>query len=198
MSDLAIGSLAALWLGILTSISPCPLATNVAAVSYLSKRITRVQAVFGASLMYILGRMSAYAVIGFMIAQSIVGVPAVSQFLQQYMNKILGPLLIVIGAVLLGLIKIPIKGVTVDENRQEKIAKLEVDNNFAQTSDLISQFMHNVVSLVNLIQGLQAKTKQSIAEFKSKIEKSVSDLGMIKIPQDSYRLTTKNNFSSHL
>jgi len=35
---LAFGS--ALWLGIMTSISPCPLATNIAAISFLSKKAT--------------------------------------------------------------------------------------------------------------------------------------------------------------
>ena len=47
----------ALWLGILTSISPCPLASNVAAISFLSKKIAHPALVFVSGLAYTLGRM---------------------------------------------------------------------------------------------------------------------------------------------
>ncbi|MCP4566222.1 MAG: sulfite exporter TauE/SafE family protein, partial [FCB group bacterium] len=52
----------ALWLGILTSISPCPLATNIAAISYISKRVGNTRAVFLSGALYTLGRMLAYMI----------------------------------------------------------------------------------------------------------------------------------------
>ena len=45
----------ALWLGILTSISPCPLATNVAAISFLGRRVDSPGHVFGGGLLYTAG-----------------------------------------------------------------------------------------------------------------------------------------------
>ena len=50
MNDLLIAVGPALWLGILTSFSPCPLATNIAAVSYLSKKIIHVRLVLWSGL----------------------------------------------------------------------------------------------------------------------------------------------------
>lgn len=59
---IAFGSAA--WLGILTSISPYPLATNIAAVSFLSKKIVHLFIVFLSGLAYTIGRMVAYAALG--------------------------------------------------------------------------------------------------------------------------------------
>ena len=89
---IAFGS--ALWLGILTSISPCPLATNIAAVSFLSKKIAHPFMVFISGLAYTVGRMTAYAALGWVIIASFLSVPQVAQFLQKYMVKALGPLLL--------------------------------------------------------------------------------------------------------
>ena len=95
----ALGS--AFWLGLLTSISPCPLATNIAAVSFLSKKIAHPLMVFSSGLAYTIGRMAAYAVLGWFIISSLLGVPEVAQFLQRYMTKALGPILIITGLFLL-------------------------------------------------------------------------------------------------
>ena len=96
----------ALWLGILTSISPCPLATNIAAVSFLSKKIAHPALVFISGFAYTLGRMAAYAALGWIIISSLLGVPEVAQFLQKYMGKALGPLLIITGLFLLEILDI--------------------------------------------------------------------------------------------
>ena len=55
-----IGAGSALWLGLLTSMSPCPLATNVAAISYLGRRLDEPRQVLGAGLLYTAGRTVAY------------------------------------------------------------------------------------------------------------------------------------------
>lgn len=122
--------LAALWLGILTSISPCPLATNIVAVSFLSKKINHPRMVFWSGLAYTLGRMAAYTVLGAIIISSLAGVPAVANFLQKYMNRILGPLLIVVGLFLMGILRFNFTGFSISGEKQSKLAKSGVFGSF--------------------------------------------------------------------
>ncbi len=96
----------ALWLGILTSISPCPLATNIAAISFVGRRVGYPGKVLVAGLLYTLGRSLTYLVIGSITVAGISSIPQVSNFLQHYMNKILGPLLITVGLILVEAIRI--------------------------------------------------------------------------------------------
>ena len=86
----AVFLLTAMWLGILTSVSPCPLAANIAAVSFISRRITQRNTVFLSGVLYTLGRSLTYIVIGVLIVKTLVDVPILSDFLQRYVNKILG------------------------------------------------------------------------------------------------------------
>jgi cytochrome c biogenesis protein CcdA len=101
----AVGT--ALWLGLLTSISPCPLATNIAAISYVSKRVKRPSLVLLAGLLYTLGRTLSYFLVALLVLKSLFSVPAISRFLQQNMNQFLGPMLILVGIMLLDLIPWP-------------------------------------------------------------------------------------------
>ncbi len=110
MEGLLIGLTSALWLGILTSISPCPLATNIAAMSFIGRRVGSSRRVFAAGLLYTAGRMLVYVALGIIIVSSLLSVSEVSLWLQEYMNKILGPLLILVGMVLLELIRLPVTG----------------------------------------------------------------------------------------
>jgi cytochrome c biogenesis protein CcdA len=96
----------ACWLGILTSISPCPLATNIAAITFIGKRVDRPRKVLLSGIMYTLGRMLAYVGLAALIVASILSVPDLAMFLQQYMNKILGPILIVAGLFLLEVFRV--------------------------------------------------------------------------------------------
>jgi cytochrome c-type biogenesis protein len=93
---------AALWLGILTSISPCPLATNIAAISYVGRRVEKTRLVLLAGLLYTLGRALAYVAVALLVTRSMHMIPGVSLFLQKYMNLAIGPLLVVVGLLLLG------------------------------------------------------------------------------------------------
>ena len=121
----------ALWLGVLTSISPCPLATNVAAVSFLSKKTNHPKAVLAAGITYTFGRMIAYAALGVIITMSFTSVPLMANFLQKYMNRILGPVLIVIGLFLLGIIRFNFLGLSISKNRQESLARAGLKGSFA-------------------------------------------------------------------
>jgi cytochrome c biogenesis protein CcdA len=113
----------ALWLGILTSISPCPLATNIAAVSFLSKKIAHPALVFISGLAYTIGRMVAYAALGWIIISSLLSVPQVAQFLQKYMVKALGPLLIMTGLFLLEVITLKLPGIALSQKHHNKLVE---------------------------------------------------------------------------
>lgn len=114
--------LTALWLGILTSISPCPLATNIAAISFLSKKIVHPKIVFISGVLYTAGRMLAYAILGFLIVKSLLSVPIAANLLQKYMNKALGPILIIAALFLLDMLKINIPSLTISEKKQKDLA----------------------------------------------------------------------------
>jgi cytochrome c biogenesis protein CcdA len=128
-----IGFLSALWLGILTSISPCPLAANIAAVSFLSKKINHPRMVLWSGLSYTLGRMIAYVVIGVILISSLAGIPATANFLQKYMNKILGPVLIIVGLFLLDILKLDFLDFSISgsSERQNKLAEMGIFGSFA-------------------------------------------------------------------
>jgi cytochrome c-type biogenesis protein len=96
----------AFWLGILTSVSPCPLASNIAAVSWLGTQPGRPRRVLAAGMLYALGRVVTYAALGLALSLGALSLSAVSLELQRYGSMALGPLLIVAGMFLLELIKI--------------------------------------------------------------------------------------------
>jgi cytochrome c biogenesis protein CcdA len=98
------GSASALWLGVLTSVCPCALGPSVAAIGFLGRAVGRPRSVLAGGLLYTLGRTAAYVVLGAATVSGLLAAPAVSQFLQVYMNKILGPILVLVGAALLELI----------------------------------------------------------------------------------------------
>lgn len=97
----------ALWFGILTSISPCPLATNITAISFIGRRVDRTGDVFFAGLLYMAGRMLAYTALGAALVSSTQLIAPVARFLQTYMVYLLGPGLILIGIVLLDVVRLP-------------------------------------------------------------------------------------------
>lgn len=119
----AIFPFTAIWLGILTSVSPCPLATNIAAVSFISQRITQKNVVFLSGVLYTIGRSLTYSVLGILIVKTLVDIPLLSDFLQRYVNKILGIVLILVGMVLLDLMRIPLPIPSVSENVAKKLAE---------------------------------------------------------------------------
>jgi len=125
-----IAVLSALWFGILTSVSPCPLATNIAAVSFLSKKINHPRMVLWSGLAYTLGRMTAYVVIGVILISSFAGIPATANFLQKYMNKILGPLLVIVGLFLVNVFKLHFPDFSISNERQNKLAEMGILGSF--------------------------------------------------------------------
>jgi cytochrome c-type biogenesis protein len=106
VAPVLLGAASALWLGILTAISPCPMATNVAAISYIGKRLGSPRQVLLGGVLYTVGRTVAYVGLAVVILAGLQSIPRVSTFLQEYMNKVLGPVLIVVGLFLLELIQL--------------------------------------------------------------------------------------------
>lgn len=106
MSELVLWG-SALWLGILTSISPCPLATNLAAVSFIGKRATNPRLVLFSGLAYTLGRAVFYTALSLLLVFGLLSAPLVSLYLQKYMVMALGPVLILTGMFLVELISLP-------------------------------------------------------------------------------------------
>jgi len=100
----------AVWLGILTSVSPCPLATNVAAISFVSRRVGQPRRVLLGGLLYTAGRALAYTLLGAALVLSLLSAPTVSHALQKHMNRLLGPLLILVGMILLDLLPLRLPG----------------------------------------------------------------------------------------
>jgi len=103
--------LTAIILGLMTAISPCPLATNITAIGFISKDIENSKKVFLNGLIYTLGRAISYtllAVVLYLGANQM----NVSMLFQGWGEKILGPLLIIIGLFMLDVIKINLPGIT--------------------------------------------------------------------------------------
>lgn len=97
--------LSAFVLGLMTAISPCPLATNITAIGYLSKDIENPKKAFYNGLIYTLGRTITYTGIGLIFYFGLSHME-VSAFIQQWGEKVLGPILIIIGLFMLGVIKL--------------------------------------------------------------------------------------------
>jgi cytochrome c biogenesis protein CcdA len=100
----------ALVLGLMTAISPCPLAANITAIGYISRDLENRNRVFLNGLIYTAGRAFSYTVLALIL---LLGADQleISMFFQQYGEKMLGPLLIIVGIVMLGIIRLNIFGI---------------------------------------------------------------------------------------
>ncbi|OQB16377.1 MAG: Cytochrome C biogenesis protein transmembrane region [Candidatus Omnitrophica bacterium ADurb.Bin205] len=67
--------------------------------------------------------MAAYAALGWIIISSLLSVPQVAQFLQKYMVKALGPLLIITGLFLLEIITMKLPGVALSQKHHNKLVE---------------------------------------------------------------------------
>lgn len=102
---------AAFLLGLLTAISPCPLATNITAIGYISKGIGNKHKVFVDGLLYTLGRIIAYSVLGFILIPLLresASVFNIQKSLTNYGSLVIGPLLIIVGIFMLVGHKLPL------------------------------------------------------------------------------------------
>ncbi len=103
--------LGALLLGLLTAISPCPLATNITAMAYISKTLSGKRKVLLSGLLYTLGLALSYTTIALII---ILGASKfhVAKFFQGNGEKFVGPIMLIIGLIMLNIIKLNFLGKT--------------------------------------------------------------------------------------
>lgn len=97
--------LTAFLLGVLTSISPCPLATNITAIAYISKEIKTAKHTLLNGIFYTLGRGVSYTILATLIYFGLSSFQ-ISSIFQGWGDKVLGPVLIIIGLIMFGIIKI--------------------------------------------------------------------------------------------
>ncbi|HPF51706.1 MAG TPA: aromatic aminobenezylarsenical efflux permease ArsG family transporter [Draconibacterium sp.] len=119
LENSSIPFLTALILGLMTAISPCPLATNITAIGFIGKDIENRNRVFYNGLVYTLGRAISYTLLALVI---FLGADqfALSGIFQRYGEKIIGPLLIIIGLFMLDILKIKFPGMSKLTQRFEK------------------------------------------------------------------------------
>ena len=101
--------LTAFILGIMTAISPCPLATNITAIGFISKDIENKKKIFLNGLWYTLGRAISYTALGIILYFG-ASTFRIAKFFQYNGEKFLGPLLIIVGVLMLDFIKFRLPG----------------------------------------------------------------------------------------
>jgi len=123
---LVFSLVSAFLLGLLTAISPCPLATNITATAYISKNIKESKKIFWSGLIYTLGRATSYSFIGFIL---FFGASKfhVAKLFSQYGERLLGPILILVGLVMFNVIKLNFLG---KSNFQEKFSERFKDKGY--------------------------------------------------------------------
>ena len=96
---------ASFFIGLMMAISPCPLATNITAIAYVSRRIENSRHTLLVGLLYTLGLMTSYVAIASLIVYLGAKTQPIAFFLQQYGWQLLGPLLVFIGLVMLEVLR---------------------------------------------------------------------------------------------
>jgi cytochrome c biogenesis protein CcdA len=131
MGTSSIPLLAAFFIGLMTAISPCPLATNITAIAYASKNMGNSRHTILVGIFYTLGRMFTYVVLAASIVWFGLNTQTISLFLQRYGDRLLGPLLVIIGIVMLDVIKFSfLKGSDRFNRLKEKLAKKGLAGSF--------------------------------------------------------------------
>lgn len=91
-------------LGLLTAVSPCPLATNITAIGFIGKNIDNRNAMFANGLLYTLGRVIAYAALGgvlIAVLRAGADVFAIQDAVSRWGEVLIGPALVLIGLFML-------------------------------------------------------------------------------------------------
>ena len=101
---------AAFFIGLLMTFSPCPLATNITAIAFISKKIGDSRHTLLVGTLYSLGRMAAYIGLTALIVYAGLNIQAISFFLQEYGEKLIGPFLVIMGILMLEIVDIPLPG----------------------------------------------------------------------------------------
>ncbi len=126
MAAYLIGMGMAFWLGLQTAICACPMATNIAALAFIGRRVDSPRKVLLGGLLYALGRTLLYVALAILLLSSLLADYDVSMFLHKHMSRVMGPILIVIAMVLLEMISLGFSGPGVSEKIQRRVEALGV------------------------------------------------------------------------
>lgn len=102
--------LTACWLGILTAVSPCPLATNIAAVGFLGRHADRPRRAILAGTFYVVGRTVCYTALAALLSFGLLAAVETSGVLSRVVTQLVGPALIVAGVLMAELLPMPLIG----------------------------------------------------------------------------------------
>ena len=94
---------------------------NIAAISYISRQVDNPRRTLFAGLLYTLGRTLTYTVLGWLLVASLIELSGTSMALQFYMEKLIGPVLIIVGMLLLELLSFNISTPALAGKMQEKV-----------------------------------------------------------------------------
>ena len=115
---------AAFFIGLMTAISPCPLATNITAIAYTSQKIGNNKQTLLVGILYTLGRIFTYTLLASLIVYAGLNTQQISLPLQKYGEKFLGPLMIFIGLVMLEILNLNF--LHLDENKKISDFKMKL------------------------------------------------------------------------
>jgi len=111
-------------LGVFSATAPCPMTENIVAISFLARRVDRPRQVLLAGLLYTLGQALAYAGLALLLLHAGFAREDLATFLALWLSRLVGPLLILVGMVLLGLLSLPWGGGGLSEKWQRRIERL--------------------------------------------------------------------------
>ncbi len=131
MSTSNISIIAGFFIGLMTAFSPCPLTTNLTAIAYISKKSHKN--VLKTSIFYTLGRVFTYTMIASLIVYFGLNTQIIALFLQDYGERLIGPILLFVGVVMLEILKIelPVKeNKTINKWKTKLTSKGDIESLF--------------------------------------------------------------------
>ena len=126
LDNSSIPAITAFILGILTSVSPCPLATNITAIGFISKDIENRHRIFINGLLYTFGRIVSYTVLGFILIPILregASMFMVQKAVSKYVEMLIAPALIIIGIFMLDIIKLNLPKINIGGESLKKRTK---------------------------------------------------------------------------
>lgn len=151
-------------LGLLTAISPCPLATNIAAVSYLGRHARTPRRSLWSGTAYVAGRTICYAVLAAALVGGLLAAATASSGLNRYFGLLVGPVLIIAGGMLLGLIPAPSFG----------SAGGKISQKLAARGDAAGAFLLGVVFALSFCPSSAALFFGSLVPLAAKAESTIA------------------------
>lgn len=130
MADLLFGLACVFWMGVLTSLLPCPMTINAAAIAYLSGSQRTPRRVLLGGLLYAAGQAAAYVAAAALVSFGALGKSRLSLFLQTSGKELVGPLLIVLGMMLLDLLPLGFSTGAWGERLRSRIGGLGLGGSF--------------------------------------------------------------------